>query len=84
MLTGGAGLQGPCGMGELRWEWSRDLSGCLCPSPGVGAQAAAAKAAAKYGESPSAGTSITPLPSGATAPSLPPRLWGMLVVSLHH
>lgn len=29
MLAGVPGPQGPCGVGELMWEWSQDLNGSV-------------------------------------------------------
>jgi len=60
--------------GGLRWGYPHLLSISSCPSPGVGAQAAAAKAAAKYGEPPSMGTQRTHSPTGEAVPL--PRLGG--------
>lgn len=48
------------------------MAQCPCPSAGVGAQAAAAKAAAKLGESPSVAQTPPISPAGSFLPSLPP------------
>lgn len=57
--------------GEAVLGWPQALSISSCPSPGVGAQAAAAKAAAKYGEYP---VHLAPCcaPWAQTAPVSPP------------
>lgn len=60
--------------GGLCWGYPHLLSISSCPSPGVGAQAAAAKAAAKYGEPPSVGTHRT---HGPTREAVPPSRLGV-------
>lgn len=73
-MLAGVGPQGPCGVGEMRWEGlGTAVAQCPCPSAGVGAQAAAAKAAAKLGEWPFvAQTPPTSPAGGSSLPSLSP------------
>lgn len=75
-MLAGVGPQGPCGVGEMRWEGlGTAVAQCPCPSAGVGAQAAAAKAAAKLGEWPFvAQTPPTSPAGGSSLPSLPPSV----------